>query len=81
MTLRFIGIAPDTDEKNCPRVWVDDEKKELVLQGWKADQALESEVRPTGPLPDYEAVVRIPARMVHILREACDAIEHPDIVR
>ncbi|AEM87434.1 hypothetical protein [Streptomyces violaceusniger] len=81
MALRFIGIDPDTDEKNCPRVWVDDEKKELVFQGWKAGEELEDEVRSTGPLPDYEAVVRIPVRMVHILREACDAIEHPDVVR
>ncbi|MER7794291.1 hypothetical protein [Streptomyces sp. NPDC097640] len=81
VALRFIGVDPNTDEKNCPRVWVDDEKKELVFQGWKAGEAVENEVRSTGPLPDYEAVVRIPARMVHILREACDAIEHPDVVR
>jgi hypothetical protein len=79
MTLRFIGIDPDTDEKNCPRVWVDDEAKEFVVQGWKATEQLEDEVRSTGPLPDHEAVVRIPARMVHILREACDAIERSDV--
>ncbi|MGP4089551.1 hypothetical protein [Streptomyces sp. KR55] len=81
MALRFIGIDPDTDEKNCPRVWVDEDKQEFVFQGWKADQTLEDEVRSTGPLPDYEAVVRIPARMVHILKEACDAVEHPAVVR
>lgn len=81
MALRFIGIDPDTDEKNCPRVWVDEESQEFVFQGWKADEALEDEVRSTGPLPDYEAVVRIPARMAHILKEACNAIEHPDVVR
>jgi hypothetical protein len=45
MALRFIGIDPDTDEKNCLRVWVDDEKNELVLQGWKADEELEDEAR------------------------------------
>ncbi|MGW0705730.1 hypothetical protein ACWD4G_07145 [Streptomyces sp. NPDC002643] len=81
MALRFVGIDPNTDEKNCPRVWVDDEKKEFVFQGWKASKELEDEVRATGPLPDYEAVVRIPARMLHILREAIDAIEHSDVVR
>ncbi len=81
MALRFIGIDPNTDEKNCPRVWVDDEKNEFVVQGWKADEELQDEVRSTGPLPDHEAVVRIPARMARILREACDAIEHPDVVR
>ncbi|NUK35071.1 hypothetical protein HRW16_09675 [Streptomyces lunaelactis] len=79
MTLRFIGIDPDTDEKNCPRVWVDDEAEEFVIQGWKASEQLEDQVRKTGPLPDYETVVRIPARMVRIMREACDAVERPDV--
>ncbi|MQT03843.1 hypothetical protein FF041_27840 [Streptomyces jumonjinensis] len=78
MALRFIGIDPSTDEKNCPRVWVDPTKEEFVFQGWKADSDLEEEVRETGPLPDHEAVVRIPIRMVHILREACDAVD-PDV--
>lgn len=79
MALRFIGIDPNTDEKNCPRVWVDEDKQEFVFQGWKADTDLEEQVRATGPLPDYEAVVRIPARMMHILREACDAAERLDV--
>jgi hypothetical protein len=79
MALRFIGIDPNTDEKNCPRVWVDDETHEFVFQGWKADQTLNEQVRATGPLPDHEAVVRIPARMAHILREACDAAERLDV--
>ncbi|MFC4034525.1 hypothetical protein ACFO3J_24055 [Streptomyces polygonati] len=82
MTLRFIGIDPNTDGKNCPRVWVDDEKQEFVIQGWKADEALNEQVRTSGPLPDHEAVVRIPARMIKIVREACDvAEEHFGLVR
>ncbi len=81
MALRFIGIDPNTDEKNCPRVWFDGEKQEFVIQGWKADEALNEQVRATGPLPDYEAVVRIPARMAQIMREACDAAEHSGVVR
>ncbi|MFI1397729.1 hypothetical protein [Streptomyces sp. NPDC020681] len=79
MALRFIGIDPDTDSDHCPRVWVDDEAEEFVIQGWKASEALEDQVRKTGPLPDYETVVRIPARMVHIMREACDAVERSDV--
>lgn len=79
MALRFIGIDPDTDEENCPRVWIDDEAGEFVIQGWKAGEELETEVRETGPLPEYEAVVRIPARMVRIMREACDAVERQDL--
>ncbi|WP_250301993.1 hypothetical protein [Streptomyces sp. A 4/2] len=79
MALQFIGIDPNTDEKNCPRVWVDDEAQEFVIQGWKASDALQDQVRETGPLPDHEAVVRIPARMVAILREACDAAERAHV--
>ncbi|NJP42644.1 hypothetical protein [Actinacidiphila epipremni] len=79
MELRFIGIDPDTDEKNCPRVWIEEERREFVFQGWKAGDALNEKVRSTGPLPDDEAVVRIPLRMVHILRKACDAAEGLDV--
>ncbi|MFF7158113.1 hypothetical protein [Streptomyces sp. NPDC008139] len=79
MALRFIGIDPNTDEQNCPRVWVDEEAGEFVFQGWKAGDDLEEQVRSTGPLPDHEGVVRIPVRMVHILREACDAAERLDV--
>lgn len=81
MDLQFIGIDPNTDGQNCPRVWVDQEAGEFVFQGWKPGPELEAEVRATGPLPEHESVVRIPARMAHILREAADALEHPDIVR
>lgn len=33
---------------------------------------LEVQCLTTGPIPDTEAVVRLPARMMEILREACD---------
>ncbi|MFC9672685.1 hypothetical protein [Streptomyces sp. NPDC056949] len=29
-------------------------------------------------IPDDEAMIRIPARMVHLIREACDAAERAD---
>ncbi|MFJ5608746.1 hypothetical protein ACIQCJ_05090 [Streptomyces sp. NPDC093221] len=75
MALRFIGIDPNTDGDHCPTVWVDDERQEIVIQGWKADAALEEQARTAGPLPDTEAVVRIPARMAQIIREAADAAD------
>lgn len=39
MTLRFIGIDPNTDKDESPTVWIDEETPEVVLQGWKADEA------------------------------------------
>ncbi|MEF2527424.1 MULTISPECIES: hypothetical protein [Streptomyces] len=79
MALRFVGIDPNTDLEHCPTVWADAEAGELVLQGWKADPALraacEASSPATGPIPDSEEVIRIPARLVPTIREACDAVE------
>ncbi|ARQ71125.1 hypothetical protein [Streptomyces marincola] len=75
MALRFMGIDPDTNGDNCPTVWFDEQTSDLVIQGWKADAATEADCLRTGKIPDSEGVVRLPARMVHILRKACDATE------
>ncbi|MFI0212014.1 hypothetical protein ACH4OV_25505 [Streptomyces diastaticus] len=52
-------------------MWYDDVAKEFVVQGWKAEPELKAECLSTGPIPDNEAVVRLPARMIDILKEAC----------
>ncbi|WP_432041396.1 hypothetical protein [Streptomyces cadmiisoli] len=81
MSLRFIGIDPNTGQSESPTVWVDEARGELVIQGWKPDQDTEEECAAfTVPghavgIPENEQVVRVPARMVAILREACDAAE------
>jgi hypothetical protein len=85
MTLRFIGIDPSTGQGESPTVWVDEAKKELVLQGWKPGAELEAECAAfevpghARGIPDHEAVIRIPARMVPMIREACDAVERADV--
>ncbi|MGW6459746.1 hypothetical protein ACWF94_28100 [Streptomyces sp. NPDC055078] len=82
MSLAFIGIDPETGDFDSPTVWVDQENQELILQGWKPGPALEAECAATEVpghakgIPDHEAVIRIPGRMVDMIREACDAIEH-----
>lgn len=75
MTLRFIAKDPNTDGANCPTVWVDDTKREIVVQGWEADEAMTAECLKSGPIPDGEGVVRLPFRMIDTIREACDAAE------
>ena len=81
MTLRFIGIDPNTGDDESPTVWVDEERGELVFQGWKPGTELEAEcaafeVPGHGKgIPEGEAVIRIPARMVGMIREACDVVE------
>lgn len=81
MSLLFIGIDPNTGDHESPTVWVDDEKQELVLQGWKPGPDLEAECAAfevpghAVGIPDHEAVIRIPARMVPMIRKACDALD------
>ncbi|MEW1700973.1 hypothetical protein ACIQCR_15355 [Streptomyces sp. NPDC093249] len=72
MALRFWGKDPDSDTGQCPSVWVDEATGDLVVQGWKATEVEQDECRRAGEIPDTEAVVRIPATMTKILREACD---------
>lgn len=85
MALLFIGIDPNTGTDESPTVWVDQEKQELVFQGWKPDPETEAECAAfTAPghatgIPDHEAVIRIPARMVPMIREACDVIERATV--
>jgi hypothetical protein len=75
MTLRFIAKDPNTDGANCPTAWVDEETQELVFQGRRADDQTQAECLASGPIPEYETVVRLPLSMVAAIREACDVAE------
>ncbi|WHM38067.1 hypothetical protein [Streptomyces sp. BPTC-684] len=75
MALLFIAKDPNTNGTQCPTAWVDDEVGEIVVQGWKAGEALLARCRETGSIPETEAVVRLPIRMVPVLREACDVAD------
>lgn len=82
MTLRFVGIDPNTGGGGSPTVWVDEDSADLVLQGEEADDLLKALVGTTQwvaghtlGIPAHERVIRIPARMVGIVREACDVAE------
>ncbi|MGW6023942.1 hypothetical protein [Streptomyces sp. NPDC055099] len=83
MAVQFIGIDPDTDRDHCPTVWVDPEAGELLLQGWKPAARTAAECEATspanGPVPESEAIIRIPARLVPSIRKACDALERPGL--
>ena len=79
MTLHFIGKDPNTQEGDSPTVWVDEEKREVVLQGWVADEASLAECRMFGGIPEHEKVIRMPARMTDLLKEACDVLEGLDV--
>ena len=72
MSLRFIGVDPDSPNNGSPTVWLDDADGSIVIQGWKiTDERTMSEITAAMPVPDHETVVRVPARMASFLMEAC----------
>ncbi|MFK0252117.1 hypothetical protein [Streptomyces sp. NPDC090445] len=85
MALRFIGIDPQSHDGESPTVWVDETSRELVFQGWTPSPELEAECAATEipghgiGIPAGEAVVRMPARMTAVIREACDALDGADL--
>ncbi|MGA5321176.1 hypothetical protein ACPCIU_12110 [Streptomyces seoulensis] len=52
---------------------------DFIVQGWKADTETERECLQAGGIPDTEAVVRLPARLVAAIREACDVADGPAV--
>ncbi|MFE9795315.1 hypothetical protein ACFYRL_26680 [Streptomyces goshikiensis] len=83
MAVEFVGIDPNTDRDHCPTVWADTEAQEILFQGWNPSPETQAECEASspahGPVPDGEGIVRIPARMIHLIREACDAVERAQL--
>lgn len=80
MALRFIGIDPNTGQDNCLAVFVDEETSDLLITGLKvSDPQILREVTSYSPIADHEAVVRLPARMRHIVMEALRVSERPPV--
>ncbi|MFE9556826.1 hypothetical protein ACFYMW_32480 [Streptomyces sp. NPDC006692] len=83
MAVVYVGIDPDTDRDHCPTVWTDTEAQELLFQGWKPDAEAQAQCEQSSPangsVPEGEAIIRIPARMIPLIREACDAVERAQL--
>jgi hypothetical protein len=79
MNIRFVGIDPDTDDDGCPTVWVDTDTSDLLIQSYKANGESTTtcdELSPAkAPIPPSETVIRIPKRMIPIIRKACDELD------
>jgi hypothetical protein len=73
MSLRFIGIDPNTPNAGCPSVWVDEVTGDLVFQGSEElDGANRTLIDARSPMLPGERIIRIPNRMRHIVREALE---------
>ncbi|MFI7337070.1 hypothetical protein ACIBUY_03920 [Streptomyces sp. NPDC050085] len=75
MKLQLMGKDPESGDHGSPTVWVDGDTHELVIQGWSADEATLDACRRDGPIPGHESVIRIPPRMVPLVREALGVAE------
>ncbi|MEV4414032.1 hypothetical protein [Catellatospora sp. NPDC049609] len=76
MALRFYGKDPDNPGDNCPAVFRDHETGDFFFQGATVvDPATLEWINERSPLLDSESVVRLPARMVEIIMEACSGAE------
>ena len=65
MTLRFLGVAPDSPVNGSPTVW--DDGDTYVMQGWKiTDPAVLAQL---GNIPEHETVIRFPKRMMQFFEE------------
>lgn len=74
MALRFLGIDPETGDKDSPTIWIEEETGDLVIQSYRADAALLAECAEVGSVPghptdvpQHETVIRLPARMLQFL--------------
>jgi hypothetical protein len=73
MPLTFIGIDPDTPNCGCPSVWVDETTGDLIFQGGEElDEANCSQILARSRLLPGERIIRIPARMRHIVAQALE---------
>ncbi|WUG43259.1 hypothetical protein OG550_01230 [Kitasatospora sp. NBC_00458] len=82
MALDFVGIDPTTGGGGSPTVWVEDELEEIIVQSLTANAALCEKIAGTEwvpghaiGIPAHESVIRIPARMLPILKEAIERVE------
>lgn len=81
MAVEFIGVEPNSD--HCPTVSADVDARGILIPGWEPDperlRPVQREQPANGPAPNDEAIIRIPARMIPIAREACDAVERSQL--
>ncbi|MFC9930223.1 hypothetical protein [Streptomyces sp. NPDC127190] len=74
MTLRFLGIYPNTPNDGSPTIWVEEETGDLIIQSWKADAATVKQAQEVGSVPghttdvpEHETVIRLPANMLQFI--------------
>lgn len=65
MALRFLGKDPDSQQDNSPTIY--DNGDTYVIQGWRITDG--ATVAELGDIPEHEAVIEIPKRMMTFFPE------------
>lgn len=79
MSLRFLGVDPESPSDESPTIWVDEESGDLVIQSWCADGETIRQAQEVGSAPGHsttvppgETVIRLPARMLQFIPQASE---------
>ncbi|MFE5855019.1 hypothetical protein ACFQ61_17655 [Streptomyces sp. NPDC056500] len=86
MSVVFVGIDPESEEGESPTVWRRTENGDLLVQSYRATEEEIRECQEAGSVhghstevPAHETIVRIPARMIPILKEAFSDRTRPQL--
>lgn len=72
MNLRFYGKDPENPGNQCPAVFRDPATGDFYFQGdTVTDPEILNRIAGDSPILDRESVVRLPARMLTVIMEAC----------
>ncbi|MBH1938009.1 hypothetical protein I5Q34_27690 [Streptomyces sp. AV19] len=74
MTLRFLGIIPNTPVDDSPTIWLDEETGDLLIQSYKATEEEVKACQEIGSVPghstdvpDHETIIRLPKVMLQYI--------------
>ncbi|WP_406171647.1 hypothetical protein [Streptomyces sp. NBC_00996] len=74
MTLKFLGIIPNTPPDESPTIWLHEETGDLLIQSYKATEDEVKACQEIGSIPghsmdvpDHETIIRLPAVMLNYI--------------
>ncbi|MFI1187052.1 hypothetical protein [Streptomyces californicus] len=79
MSLRFLGIWPNTPDDGSPTIWLEESTGDLIIQSWKADEETVRAAQEVGSVPGHstdvpahETMIRLPANMLQFIPHPTD---------
>ncbi|MFI9626828.1 hypothetical protein [Streptomyces sp. NPDC052042] len=80
MTLKFLGIIPNTPTDESPTMWLHEETGDLLIQSYKATEEEVRACQEAGSIPGHstdvpahETIIRLPAVMLKYIPRPADS--------